>query len=344
MTERIEDETDNEAADSAVGSVVPESKFWSAMAGVLFAIPLGLVAVGLAIGEFESYGLILFCGSPFAVGLGSTIVYGFHGPRSLKSSLAVSQIALVLLGVAIFLLAMEGVLCLVMTYPLAMVLSAFGGWIGWIASKRYFGSRWKSATLALLVVGLPMLMGFEDGASDEFDVVEVTTEVTAQAPSDEVWEQLIDVGALPEPDNPLFERGVGHPTDLQVSGRGEGATLSGEFNTGPVEVSIEEWDEPERLALSVTEHPETMIEWSIYGDIEAPHVEGYFACESGEIRLEDNGDGTTTLVGTTECRQDLGPAFYWSMWSETIIDELHRHVLEDVADRAGSSSGTERDS
>lgn len=27
-------------------------------------------------------------------------------------------------------------------------------------------------------------------------------------------------------------------------------------------------------------------EWSIYEDIDAPHIVGYFACESGEIELE----------------------------------------------------------
>ena len=319
-------------------TLVPRSEFGSAIAGLIFSIPLGLVATVLAVYGFELYGIILFCLSPFSVGLGATLIYGYHQQRSLGYSLGVSQLAVLLLAFCIFLFAMEGLICLIMALPLAMCLSAFGGLIGWAMSTRFFSSRVRTNTLIVLVVGLPLLMGFEDATYDEPHRIEVSTQVFVDASPEVVWEHLIDAAALPMPEDTLFRRGVAYPTDIRLHGEGSEATLTGDFTTGPFEVAIDEWDAPHRLAMSVTQHPPTMQEWSIYGDIDAPHIKGYFACESGLIELHETVDGTTLLVGTTQCRQDLGPSPYWSLWSERIIDRLHHHVLEDIGQRAESST------
>lgn len=323
--------------NGALAQIIPESPFWSAVAGLIFTIPLGLVATALAVYGFELYGMALFCLAPFSVGLGSTLIYGYHKRRTYWSSLGVSQVAIFLLAVCIFLFAMEGAICLIMAMPLAMLLSAFGGAAGWLMSFRFFGSRWRTNTLVLLVLGLPLTMGLEDSIYDEPHQIEVTTEVIVEAPIEVVWQHLIDAAALPVSEYSLFSRGVAYPTEIRLEGEGPGARLVGDFTTGPFEVAIDEWDAPNRLAMSVTTHPPTMQEWSIYGEIDAPHIVGYFACESGEIELEAISDGRTRLRGTTRCRQELGPAPYWSLWSETIIDRLHEHVFEDIARRAETS-------
>ncbi len=326
-----------ESPDRGLALVIPQTPLASALAGIIFTIPLGLIATALAVYGFELYGIILFCISPFSVGVGSTVIYGYHKTRTFFSSLMVGQLSLLLLGLCIFLLAMEGLICLIMALPLAMFLTFLGSLVGWAMSTRFFSNRVRTNTLVMLVVGLPLLMGAEDATYDESHRIEVSTEVIVDASPKVVWEHLVDAAALPMPEDTLFQRGVAHPTDIRLDGDGPGATLVGNFSTGPFEVSIDEWDEPNRLTMSVVEHPPTMQEWSIYGDIDAPHIVGYFACESGEIQLEELPAGGTKLTGITRCRQDLGPAPYWSLWSERIIDRLHHHVLEDIGHRAESA-------
>lgn len=323
-----------ESSPGLFARTVPESKLGSAALGLALSVPLGVLATVLSIYGFHIYGYVLFCFVPLSVGLKSTLVYGYHRQRSFTSCLAVSQIAIGLVGVALFLFAIEGLICLVMALPLAMPLSAFGALVGWTICNRYFSSNTRTGAIVTLVLGLPLMMGFEDRAFDEPHLIEVTTEVAAEAPPEVVWEHLIDAASLPAADRPLFRRGVGHPTELRLEGEGPGATLAGEFSTGPFEVAIDEWDAPNRLAMSVTEHPPTMEEWSIYGEIDAPHLVDYFACDSGEIELEATPNGTTVLRGTTRCHQELGPSAYWTVWSKSIIDRLHQRVLEDVAHRS----------
>ncbi len=316
------------------GSVIPRSELGSALMGIVTTIPMGVVATALAVYGFELYGLVLFCLLPFSIGVSSTLLYGFHEPRSLWRSLLVSQLAIFMVGAAIFLLAMEGLICLIMAAPIAMGLAGIGGGVGWVVAKRYFGTRIRTATLVALLVGVPALMGFEDATYAEPDWITVTTEVFVDAPQEKVWEHLVDAAALESSEDTLFRRGVAHPTYLEVEGNGPGARLRGEFNTGAFEVVFDEWDAPHRLGLSVAEHPPTMQEWSIYGEIDAPHLVDYFACEEGEIELHATEAGGTKLVGTTLCRQQIGPAWYWTQWSENVIDRLHRHVLDDVRRRA----------
>lgn len=320
------------------GSLVPINRLTSAIGGLLFSIPLGVLATALSVYGLESYGVALFCFLPFCVGLGSALVYGYPAQRSLSSSLGVSQLAILLLGLTIFLFAMEGVICLIMAMPIAMALALMGGFIGWLLASRFFSSRLRANTLVLLVVSMPLFMGFEDANQGQPDKIAVTTRVFIEAAPEVVWEHLIHAVTLPMAQDTLFRKGIAYPTEMRLEGSGVGAKLKGTFTTGPFEVTIDAWDAPSRLAMSVTTHPPTMKEWSIYGDIDAPHIAGYFACESGVIELEEVPGEGTIITGTTHCLQDLGPTRYWSLWSERIIDGLHRHVFEDIRSRAEAAA------
>ena len=319
---------------SLSGSIIPKSGEGAAAMGVITTVPLGVAATALAVYGFELYGLVLFCFLPFAIGLNSSLIYGYHKERRFKKTMWVSQAALFAVLGVIFLLAMEGAICLIMAAPIAMVLTGLGASIGWAISKKYFGTKIRTATLVSLIISVPALMGFEDAAYGEPHWITVTTEVFVDAPQQEVWEHLVDPSALVESEDVFFRRGVAHPNYVELLGEGPGATLRGEFSTGSFELAIDEWDAPNRLAVSVVEHPPTMQEWSIYGEIDAPHLVDYFVCETGQIELTPTTAADRTLLrATTTCRQQLGPQWYWSLWSETIIDRLHHHFFEDLRRR-----------
>jgi hypothetical protein len=88
------------------------------------------------------------------------------------------------------------------------------------------------------------------------------------------------------------------------------------FTNGTFVEPIEIWDAPRELRFGVERQPESI----------AP----YLSVERGQFLLKDNGDGTTTLRGTTWYRLRTFPIAYWRLWSETFLHAIHLRVLEHV--------------
>src|SRR5262249_32773980 len=129
-------EAKGHARPHALDRIVPRSVIGSALAAVVVTVLLGALAVLLGVGLFERYGWGLFGGVPFAMGLLSVLVYGYHAPRGLGECLLVALLAPVLLAGALLLFAVEGVVCLFMAGPIAGTLALFGGAVGYVLQRR----------------------------------------------------------------------------------------------------------------------------------------------------------------------------------------------------------------
>ena len=57
-------------------------------------------------------------------------------------------------------------------------------------------------------------------------------------------------------------------------------------------VSIGSWNEPELLAFDVVRNPVPMREWSIYRDLEVPHLDHIFV----SLRRDQSGLGQAMLA------------------------------------------------
>ena len=96
----------DKSASGGIGTWIPKSKIGSAS---LAALSTGIV--GYAIGYFSmdvltQYGWGLFVALPFCMGFVAVLLYGFHKPRSLGSSITVSCVTVAVL--AALLLALGG--------------------------------------------------------------------------------------------------------------------------------------------------------------------------------------------------------------------------------------------
>jgi hypothetical protein len=61
----------------------------------------------------------------------SVLLYSYHSPRDWWTCLNVALLPVGILGVALILVAMEGVICVLMAAPFALGLSALGGMLGY---------------------------------------------------------------------------------------------------------------------------------------------------------------------------------------------------------------------
>jgi uncharacterized membrane protein YhaH (DUF805 family) len=303
----------------------------SALLGAALGTAIALAMTGASVLVFGAYGTTLFAATPFVMGAASAFVYNAHARRAMGTTLLVATAAVVLAGAAILLFALEGVLCLAMAAPLAVVLALMGAVAGRALALR---STTPSPGLAALVLPLPLIAGLQGAPPPRFEPRVVLTALQIDAPPEAVWPHVVAFSTVPEPPAWFFRLGIAYPQRARIAGRGAGAVRRCEFSTGAFIEPITVWEEPRRLAFDVVQQPPPMTEWSPYRHVSAPHLDGYLVVRRGEFRLLALPGGRTRLEGRTFYEMKIAPAAYWSLWSDAVIHAIHERVLAHIKARA----------
>jgi hypothetical protein len=109
-----------------------------------------------------------------------------------------------------------------------------------------------------------------------------------------------------------------------------GAVRYCEFSTGAFVEPITAWDAPGRLAFDVVEQAPPLREWSLYRNVYAPHLDGFFRTTKGEFRLTELSGGRTRLEGRTWYSVRMQPQIYWTVISDAIVHRIHDRVLRHI--------------
>lgn len=317
-------------AANILDRLIPDNAPGSAAMAVLLTLPFELGAIALSVRALGTYGWSLFVALPFCHGLAAVLLYGYHRPRSYATCLGVSVLSILILGAALFGFAIEGVICLVMAWPIATILACMGGSVGYLIQRRPGSQGEIPAVVLALILFVPILMGAEYQAPLETPRFEVRTSIVINAPPDKVWENVVSFAELPPPDEWIFHLGVAYPIRARISGKGAGAIRTCVFSTGPFVEPIEVWDEPRELRFGVTSNPAPLQEWTIYSDIQPRHLHGFLVSRQGQFLLTPLPGGRTLLEGTTWYEHHMWPATYWQLWSDAIIHRIHLRVLNHI--------------
>ncbi len=312
---------------------IPHSAAGSAFAGAMLTLLAGLGLTLLSVNVLALYGWGLFVGVPFAMGFISVLIYCYHAPRTFASCLGVACLSPMLLGLALLAYALEGLICLLMAAPLALVLAAMGGTLAYSIQHWRQQSAAAPAMMGMLLVALPLGMTLENWAAPQPPVFAVTSSVEVDAPPDVVWPNVIAFAELPPPREWLFRAGVAYPMRAEITGTGPGAVRHCVFSTGAFVEPITVWDAPRLLKFSVDSNPAPLAEWTPYESVTPPHLRGFLVSQGGQFRLTPLPGGRTLLEGTTWYRHTMWPASYWRLWSDHIIHEIHLRVLRYIASR-----------
>lgn len=312
---------------SRISRLIPESEFGSAVLGILITTVLALLETLFSASGLGNYGWGLFVGIPFFLGLNSTLIYGIHRPRSLGKCLLVATISVLLVGLALFAFAVEGIICLAMALPIGFVVALIGGFIGFVIQDRGHYSTDSLRVVSVGVLLIPGLILLEHALGGPPPLYEVKTSVVIKSDPQTVWTHVVTFSQLPPPTEAMFKTGLAYPIRAEMCGEGVGAVRHCVFSTGAFVEPITVWDEPRLLAFDVTEQPPSMEEFSIYNNVRPPHLENYFVARRGQFELKPLPDGTTLLEGTTWYQNYYWPAPYWRLWSDYIVDGIHNRVL-----------------
>ncbi|MGH7449167.1 MAG: hypothetical protein ACRELT_16460, partial [Longimicrobiales bacterium] len=312
----------------AQGERLPGALLSMAVGGMI-----GLTMVWLGAELINSYGLALFMGTPFCIGLVTAYTLCRRFPATSRETHEVVVMTMLLVAGAAFVVGLEGAICLLMIAPLGLVLALMGG-----AAGRFLATAGEAPGhgAVLIAILLPGGAAVEAGSNPTL-AREVRSAVVIDAPSATVWDHVIAFSPIPEPTEALFRLGLAYPVSADIRGSGVGAVRYCVFSTGAFVEPITAWDPAVRLAFDVIAAPPPLKELS-YRDVAPPHMDGYLLPRRGEFRLVPLADGRTRLEGSTWYEQRLRPEGYWVLFSDRIIGAIHRRVLAHIRAQAESAA------
>jgi hypothetical protein len=215
---------------------------------------------------------------------------------------------------------------MLMALPLAGVMALLGGLVGRAMARAQAGTGLGfAAALFVLPGGAAM-----DRVTSIAPNYEVVTAVEVEATPQTVWNHVVQFDEIRDAPAWYFRAGIAYPIRATINGQGVGALRRCEFSTGAFVEPITAWDPPRSLAFDVIEQPPPLRELSIYTEVYAPHLDGYFRSTHGEFRMIPMPNGHTRLEGHTWFSVDLYPQGYWRAASEMLLHRIHRRVLNQV--------------
>jgi len=309
----------------------PRSRGGSATLAALFAGLLGVVVTWGNLRYLGSYGLTLFIALPFVMGYLAVWVHSRTHETTTRDVLALISLSVLIAGIGIAAIAVEGAFCLLMAAPLAWILALCGGMLAAIVHEGFRTRHASPSTFAAMVFALPVLLGAEHLSPPPVPRFQVHTSIEIAAPPEAVWKRLIQFPPLPEAKEWPFRLGVAYPIEARLTGEGLTADRECRFSTGSFKEPILAWEPGKHFAFAVSDEPLLMKETSPYKNIQVRHLEDHdFQPERADFVLVKLPNGGTRLEGTTTYTNKMWPGLYWRMWTDAIIHRIHGRVFNHV--------------
>src|SRR5215472_5171668 len=169
---------------------IPHSKIGSAAVSIVVTTVLGLGFVLMGILVVGAYGWGLFVALPFCLGMFSVLLYSYHEPREWFDCIGVALLPVALVGAALFLIAIEGIICLLMAAPFAAALAALGGALGYAIQAGHWRPQ-SPAMFSILILLVPASFGLEHAVAVRPPVYEVRSAIEVHAPPEKVWNEVV---------------------------------------------------------------------------------------------------------------------------------------------------------
>ncbi|MBI1333318.1 MAG: hypothetical protein GC165_10615 [Armatimonadetes bacterium] len=281
------------------------------------------------------YGYGLFIVVPVFAGFTAGL-YAFR--KSVDETWRIWHIALwIYLCVTLLLLVfvLEGIVCMLMAFPIAYPCMALGARLGCYVQSQFGKNK---PMMVSIVPMLPIIAVSTCFHREPVVHQSESTELVIKAPKEAIWPYLFNLKTLEAPKSLVLRTGVAYPTEVCSEANTVGAKRECVLSTGTMTEIVTEVEPFKRLRFDVVETPPPLKETNPFGQVHAPHEHGYFDVEWGEFQLIDLGNGRTRLIGTSRYRYNLFPAWYWGLINNTVVEQVHRRVMEEIKRRCESRS------
>jgi hypothetical protein len=267
---------------------------------------------------------------PLAVGFISVFYAVRAGRRGPVVWLGLPALTTGALLVGSFVLFWEGIICLTLLFPLAVIMSLIGGAVGGVCARKF------GTTPLVCVALLPFVVSpIEAWIGPSRQIREVKTSIAIRATPADVWRQIERVQPIRADEQRFsWSQSVGFPRPIEATliGTGTGAVRHATFEGGVLFVEkVTVWEPERRLAFdihadSVNIPPRTLDEHVTIGG-------PYFDTLQGEYRIELLEDGRTLLHLSSRHRLSTTFNFYAGMWTDAVMRDIQDNILYVIRNR-----------
>jgi hypothetical protein len=245
-------------------------------------------------------------------------------------------VAALVLSLSFLVLGWEGIICIGMAIPLGLPLVILGACLGYLLLHK---GHWRpTLTSAVVVVFVVCLALTEAKLHGQAPVFSTSTSLRVEASPAVVWETIIRLERLPEPDDWFFRMGVACPQTARIESAQVGGLRVCMLSTGQLIERIEVWQPERQLRWRSLTTPPPMRELNPFRPTDPPHLHGFYHTTQGEFTLQPLAPTATLVTRRTWYRHNLYPAQYWRLWCDFAAEKIHIFVLQQVK-RAAESRG-----
>ena len=300
----------------------PHQPIWQLLLGVVISNAIGsllLFGVVWFVGAYKGHDFTVliawpsFFLIPFLVGLAAAWLW-----RSLSRTLGWSfldALWVTLAGLAAAALILrEGVVCLVIVSPALYVFILCGILLGRILFRPDYSK------LRLTVFPLLALLTLGESLYHSEEQAVVTDRILIHATPAKVWPHVLAFPEIPDrPDYWIFRLGLPYPTTTTNGGNFVDADRQCMFsNAVVIKERVAEFVPNEKLTFHVAEQPTD------------PEAYGHITLHRGQFVLQDNHDGTTTLIGSSWYTLHVRPRWYFDLWTRDMSRAVHLRVMNHI--------------
>jgi hypothetical protein len=220
------------AVPAWLGRFLPTDPARAFAAAVVAAAILGdaLVLLGIYGSSRSRYGWTLFVITPFVVGFVAAWLTSFRQAPSVRRFVTAGARAAVTAGLGFFAMGAEGLVCLLMSIPIAVPCAAVGALVAFLVHSRRLATP---TVLGMIVCVVPLGFAAEPALLGAPPAHTVRSAVDIDAPPSAVWAHLVEFEPISAPlDSWLFRAGVAYPISATLRGHGAGAVRVCDFSTG----------------------------------------------------------------------------------------------------------------
>jgi hypothetical protein len=237
----------------------------------------------------------------------------------------------------------EGVICVVMLFPVGMACASLGGIVAgllvWVSARPRTNDIIAGAVLLLPL----MIAPWEQRLLFSKEIHTTENSIDIAAPQAVIWSNIERVRAIQPnelPDSWSHRIGFPDPVEATLSHEGVGGVRRATFTGGVLFVeTIDVWQAEQRLAFSIQAQTDKIPATTLDEHV---RVGGpFFDVLHGEYRLEPLSNGVVRLHLSSQQRLSTDFNWYARIWSDAIMADLQGRILKVVKARCEREAPTQ---
>ncbi|GAB3739481.1 hypothetical protein GCM10027594_19660 [Hymenobacter agri] len=237
---------------------------------------------------------------------------------------------------------LEGLICVIIIFPLFLVMGAIGALLYSNIADSRPGNSDKTLVVAAFAL-LPFVAGpFENLFNNPNDFRRIENAVIINAPAAVVWQHIIRVAPIPAQQlghSVIDDIGFPRPVEATLTHEGVGGVRHATFERGVEFIeTVDEWVPRQRLSFSIVPNtatipPTTFDEHVIVGG-------KFFDVLRGTYELQPVGPGRTRLLLHSQQRLSTHLNWYAGLWTSYVMSEIQGRILTVLKQRCEAADAT----